>query len=243
MACKVTRLILKTCSFCRDAWHSSTASLLCFTRFPCSRLCLSKHGTDFFPFSGLRMGGVWGQWKKIYIKAFPKPVWKFRGPPVKRWGSSHQDGLSRLSGLWLCLQCEQPRGAFRNACLTNILLTFADSLLHCLFFLVPWMCWFLSLLLGLCPRHCIISVFVFGSCVGGRYLHLDTNVNVIHMQLNYSNEIQGSEHPWHGREGRDTLLLGRAIPSITAWNFAPPPAFGLAASSSPAPPNCFAQWI
>lgn len=113
---------------------------------------------------------------------------------------------SRFSGLWLCLQREQPRSAFRNACLTNILLTFADSLLHCLFFLVPWMCWFLSLLLGLCPRHYIISVFVFGFCVSGRYLHLDTNVNIIHPQVNNSNEIQGSEDPWCGKEGRDTAL-------------------------------------
>lgn len=113
---------------------------------------------------------------------------------------------SRFLGLWLCLQREQPHGAFRNACLTNILLTFADSLLHCLFFLVPWICWFLSLLLGLCPRHCIISVFVFGSCVSGRYLHLDTNVNIIHLQVNNSNKIQGSEDPWHGKEGRDTAL-------------------------------------
>lgn len=177
--------------------------------------------------------------EKIYIKAFPKPIWKFRGPPAKGWGSSTQDYQVFQIIRNVTLQCEQPGGAFRNACLTNILLTFADSLLHCLFFLVPWMCWFLSLLLGLCPRHYIIIVFVFGSCVGGRYLHLDTNVNIIHPQLSNSNEIQGSEDPWNGREVRDTLLLGRAIPSITAWHFTPPPAFGLAVSSSPARPNNF----
>lgn len=128
---------------------------------------------------------------------------KIFSSPCKRVGALTPGWSSRLLGLWLCLQREQLRGAFRNACLTNILLTFADSLLHCLFFLVPWMCWFLSLLLGLCPRHCIISVFVFGSCVGGRYLYLDTNVNIIHAQVNNSNEKQGSEDclAWGGRVG------------------------------------------
>lgn len=141
------------------------------------------------------------------------------------------------------LQREQLCGAFRNACLTNILLTFADSLLHCLFFLVPWMCWFLSLLLGLCPRHCIISVFVFGSCVGGGiYIWIQTLISFTQKWIT-ATKYWGSEAPWHGREGRDMLLLDRAVPSITAWHFAPPPAFGLAVSSSPALPNCFEQWI
>lgn len=57
MACKVTRLILGNCSLYHDTWHSSTANLLCFTRFPCSRLCLSKHGTDIF----LSQAQGWGE--------------------------------------------------------------------------------------------------------------------------------------------------------------------------------------
>lgn len=77
------------------------------------------------------------------------------------------------------------------------------------FFLVSRICWFLSLLLGLCPRHSVISVFVFGSHGGGRYLHLDTNVNIIHPQVNNSNKIQGPETPRCGREGCEMLLLGQ----------------------------------
>lgn len=80
------------------------------------------------------------------------------------------------------------------------------------FFLVPWMCWFLSLLLGLCPRHCIISVFVFGSHGGGRYLHLDINVNIIHPQVNNSNKIQGPESPRSAWEGGLWNALGAGPP-------------------------------
>lgn len=184
------------------------------------------------------MGGGWGQWKKSTLKPSQNQSENLE-VPLQRNRGPHTRMVFQVVGA-VTLQREQPRGAFRNACLTNILLTFADSLLHCLFFLVPWMCWFLSLLLGLCPRHCIISMFVFGSCVGGRYLHLDTNINIVHPQ---ATKYWGSEAPWHEKKGRDTLLLGRAITSITAWHFAPPPAFGLAVSSSPPPPNCLGQWI
>lgn len=84
------------------------------------------------------------------------------------------------------------------------------------FFLVPWMCWFLSLLLGLCPRHCIISVFVFGSCGSGRYLRLDTNVNIIHPQVNNSNKIQGPETPpeWEGGLWNPALGAGPSPTSL-----------------------------
>lgn len=53
---------------------------------------------QIFSFRRLKDGVRVEQWKKIYIKAFPKPVWKFRGPPGKGWRPSHQDGLPGYTG-------------------------------------------------------------------------------------------------------------------------------------------------
>lgn len=84
------------------------------------------------------MGGGWGQWKKSTLKPSQNQSENLE-VPLQRGGGPHTRMVFQVVGA-VTLQREQPRGAFRNACLTNILLTFADSLLHCLFFLVPWMC-------------------------------------------------------------------------------------------------------
>lgn len=112
-----------------------------------------------------------------------------------------------LSAAWTTSQTRSETLAWLTYCLH--LLTHSCT---AFFFLVPWICWFLSLLLGLCPRHCIISLFVFGSRGGGRYLHLDTNVNIIHPQVNNSDKIEGPDPLQGGREGCEMLLSGQGHP-------------------------------
>lgn len=154
--------------------------------------------------------------------------WKRRRP-------SHRGGVSSSwSGMWLC--------STNSLVVHSEMLVWLTYCLHLLthsctafFFLVACMCWFLSLLLGLCPKHCIISVFAFGSHGGGRYLHWDSNVNIIHPQVNNSNKIPRPESLYMGGRAVKHCSWGGAIASITAPDFAPPAAFGPTVSSGVAP--------
>ena len=130
MACKVTGLIPETCSLHHDTWHSSRLASSALPDSHAHIPVVLSTAQIFFAFPDLKGETV----EETCVKAFPKAVWRCGAPLAKERDPSHQgDASSSFSGMWLCLQHEQPRGAFRNARLANILLTFADSLLHCLF--------------------------------------------------------------------------------------------------------------
>lgn len=150
--------------------------------------------------------------------------------PWKRRRPSRRGRVSSSwAGMWLCSTNSLAVRSETLARLTYCLHLLTHSC-TAFFFLVACMCWFLSLLLGLCPRRCIISVFAFGSHGSGRYLHLDSNVNIIHPQVNNSNKIRRPESLYVGRRAVKQSSWDRAIPSITAPDFAPPAAIGPTAS-------------